>query len=201
MNRVWEAGDQVVKRRIKTDALLGRNYVLQVIALGRKPFLELRKIDCCDESRLFVYRINGCKRLETAVKRGGNGKQIFLPTYLKMMWLVLEAVEQAEEQMVLASTFLIDENTVFYHEDTDSVRFAYVPCPKRERSAGELLLELLQWTKNVDFGFHGRWPILEETFIRLRDTNAGRHRCMETLQQWRREFPETESLGKEGRWM
>jgi len=193
---MWEAGDEVIKRYTRIDEFQGRQYALNVIAKGKGPFLDLRRIAVSDGGWLLLYRADGCWDLETALKRGGNGREVFLPTYLKVMLSMLEAMKLAEEHMVSPSVFIVDASTVFYHGETDSVRFAYLPCQRREQTVGELMLEFLIWIGTIDSGFGKRWPILEKTFEEFRDARVGRHRLIDTLQQWKSEFPETKCFRK-----
>lgn len=194
MNRIWEAGDEIIRRPVKAEELLGRQYAFGVIKKGKGPFLDFRRMEMLGEGGWLLYRANGCQDMKTALQRGGRGKEVFLPSYLKIMLKMLRALELAEEQLILPSVFIIDESTVFYHETTDTVRFAYVPCQRKERGAAELMLEFLRWIETVDFDFSRRWPMLETTFEEFRRKKEGRNRLMFMLQKWKSEFPETEEF-------
>lgn len=188
MKRVWEEGDAILRRSIEPGEFQGRDYVRKAIARGRTPFLDLRIIGQYDGSGTILHNVTECENLAVALTGDSRGT-ILLPRYLKMMELVLAAVGRAEEQMILSSSFVIDGNTVFYHRKSDSVRFAYAPCPKEEKTSGRILLTLWEWTGEIDPEFGIKWPFLGEMFTELMRESAGRFSCMEAIRQLQREFP------------
>ena len=188
MKRVWEGGDAILRRSMEPGVFQGRDYVRKAIGRGKTPFLDLRIIGQSDGSGTILHNATECENLAVALTGDSRGT-IPLPRYLKMMELVLAAVEQAEEQMILSSTFVIDGNTVFYHRKSDSVRFAYEPCPKEDKSSGQLLLTLWDWTGEIDPEFGRKWPFLGEMLTELTRERAGRFSCMEAIRKLRKEFP------------
>ena len=193
MKRVWEEGDAILRRSIEPGEFQGRDYVRKAIARGRTPFLDLRIIGQSDGSGTILHNATECENLAVALTGDSRGT-ILLPRYLKMMELVLAAVGRAEEQMILSSTFVIDGNTVFYHRKSDSVRFAYAPCPKEEKTSGRILLTLWEWTGEIDPEFGIKWPFLGEMFTELMRESAGRFSCMEAIRQLQREFPRERTM-------
>ncbi|MBR7148180.1 MAG: hypothetical protein IKD13_05035 [Firmicutes bacterium] len=214
MDRFWEEGDMIFTRRFREEDLEGRDHIFQILTKDPGPFMEIKRTRWSEGSGDYwdvYYRGEGCWMFHTWLSMNMYRNRLEMQGYLKAMYRILTAMEEAEERMIMTASFEISADTIWYHEEEDRVKFMYIPVSDKigskdlslwiNRSAPKLLLELLEEVRKRDLGFLERWPHLQSTYQEWDEKNAGRNYCMKQIRSWYREFPEKRSERIEERYL
>ena len=130
MSSLWEQGDSILRREFDPKTWNGRDYVFRILTKTADPFLEMKQFtrtkDGTDRLEVF-YRIEGCQTFFTCLKNSLYRNHLDIRCYLILMDLILDAMEEAENRMIMSSSFEISSDTIWYLKRQKKVRFLYLP--------------------------------------------------------------------------
>lgn len=208
MGSMWEQGDSIFRRKFDPKTWNGRDYVFRILTKNSDPFLDMKQfrhmMDGKDNLEVF-YRIEGCQTFFGYLKNSLHRNHLDIRCYLMLMDLILEAMEEAENRMIMSASFEIGTDTIWYETRRKRVRFLYLPVRPnndlrdadrwKSRRIPELLLELLEEVTSVDPSLSVRWPHFQSTYQNWMEENAGWNYCRRQIRTWLREFPEEKKGG------
>ena len=213
MSSFWEEGDSILRREFDPKIWNGRDYVFRILTKTSGPFLDMKRLirtmDGTDSLEV-LYRIEGCQTFFSCLKNSLYRNHLDIRCYIVLMDLILEAMEEAENRMIMSSSFEINSDTIWYVKRQKKVRFLYLPVRSnidsqdenrwKSRSIPELLLKLLEEVNIVDPELSARWPHFQSTYQSWMKENAGWNYCRRQIQTWLQEFPEEKNCGFENRY-
>lgn len=197
MSSVWELGDPVEKRFFSKECFQGREFVFSITEEAKVPFLRMKPTIQRDGTWMILYRKDNHAPLVDLWRKEMRYGTLSMALFLKGTMNVLEALEMAEDRMILPGSFQLDQETIFVRKDNGRIVFLYIPqgpiwvsmpsgqCVKQLRLMGEVL----------DPRLFDRWPLIKEQFLEWEEHPVGRHRCIKIMKQWVKELPK-EGIGR-----